>query len=92
MKPDWKHEYPNKEGWYWFAGERYKRNNFAKANGEKPRYELSLCECRKYGKGKDSGFIVTGNGQFLYKSELGDEWLFAPANIPAMPKFKEAGQ
>ena len=89
MKPlNWVHKYPTKPGEYWFAGERYGRNAFAKEKGDLPHYEICLCKARKV----SNGLIVIANGQFLYKSELGDEWFFAPAETPAMPEFKEKGE
>jgi len=84
---NWKHEYPTVPGNYWFAGERYGRNDFAKKAGELPRYELALCKVRKV----SNGVVVIADSNFLYESELGDEWFFAPAEVPALPEFKEPG-
>jgi len=83
----WVHQFPTEPGWYWFAGERFKRNDFAKSKGEKPRYEVALCRIRKI----QNGVVGICNGNFLYSEELGDEWFFATAELPAMPSFKEKG-
>ena len=36
-----------------------------------------------------NGVMVSGDGQFVDESELGDEWYFAAAKLPAIPKFAE---
>lgn len=83
MGVTWKHEFPTRPGEYWFAGERYGRSDYAKEKGDKPRYELVLCKVRAI----SNGVVVVGDGQFVYESELGDEWFFSPAQVPDMPEF-----
>jgi hypothetical protein len=82
-KSVWVHKFPNVPGQYWFAGERYSRSEFAKKEGEKPRYEMILCSVHTI----SNGVLVAGDGQFVFESELGDEWFFAPATVPDMPEF-----
>jgi hypothetical protein len=87
MNVKWVHKFPSKPGDYWFAGERFGRNDYVKERGEKPKYEMILCSVRKIA----NGVMVVGDGYFIYDTELGDEWYFAPAILPEMPKFKEEG-
>lgn len=71
----WVHQFPNEEGHYWFHGNRWERNE---------EIETILCEVSKAG---DSSFIVTANGHFMYKSELGKKWAFKKTQLPEIPEL-----
>ena len=85
---NWVREFPTEPGAYWFVGERYKRNEHAKKNGEKAAIELILCNMRKI----SNGVMLIGDGQIIHETELGDEWYFTKATIPKIPKFAEGSK
>jgi len=86
MNVEWKHEFPREPGYYWFAGERFRRNSYALSRGELPRYSLLFCVAHRTGNDE---IIVVSEGTFLFPGELGKEWFFAPAEVPQMPQFIE---
>lgn len=70
-------DWPTKPGYYWFYGYRYGKFD---GNGEicaEP--ELVLCNAIKCA----NGFMITGDGQFLYKSEV-EQANFIPATLPEL--------
>lgn len=67
-------EFPTNLGWYWFWGYRYGTKY------ERPK-ELILCKLRKI----SNGTMLTGNGQFVEKSEI-EEAMFIPATLPELPE------
>lgn len=58
---EWTKEFPKESGLYWFYGDRWNDGDF----------ELQCVEVIKLDKG---GMRVVADGNFMFKSELGEFW------------------
>jgi len=80
----WTKKFPDKPGKYWFYGQRYGTySGCLEKKVEKP--ELMLVSVRKCA----SGFLCVAEGQFFYKSELGEIKYFKKATMPELPDVSE---
>lgn len=72
----WTKKWPEEEGYYWFYGYRYGKESC----GHKRKPEYMVMRCRKI----SDGFILLGNGQFVYESEP-EEAHFLKIELPEPP-------
>jgi hypothetical protein len=85
IQTKWVRHFPTKEGFYWFVGERYKRNSYAIKHKEPPEIELLFCTVQKI----SDGFMVSDGQAFMDEAELGEEWYFSEVDLPGLPNFKK---
>lgn len=57
---EWTRDWPDREGWYWFWGERFKGN----------RDDAELCAVKVVKFGNEITCIA--DGHFLYKGDVGE--------------------
>lgn len=70
---EWTKEWPTQQGLYWMYSYRYGKISC----GTPCKPELVLINVREI----NNGTMITGNGQFVYKSEP-EEAHFKPAELP----------
>jgi hypothetical protein len=85
IQTEWVKRFPTKEGFYWFVGERYKRNSYCIERGDPQEIEIKFCEVHKI----SNGVMVMDGQTFMFESELGEEWYFAEVDLPGLPDFKK---